>query len=168
MPKPCKAMGSLKSDTFLFLSFSQFWSQTRKPRIRDEEFQSDTPWPPKPRKLKKQREILNVGWSQELTEALTPTHIQNQQKKQLRLHTTFLIIRGFWRIVGKFNFYVVKWLQFLLIFFVQLGVKLISICRDLSWGHCKWWEKNQDKPLVAGSRMVYLSSEASGWNILHD
>ncbi len=33
MPKPAKAMRNPKSDTLVFLSFSQFWSQTRKPRI---------------------------------------------------------------------------------------------------------------------------------------
>ena len=66
-------------DTLLFLSFSQFWLQTRKPRIPDEEFQSDTPWSPKPRKFNKRREISNVGWSQELTEVLTATHVATLQ-----------------------------------------------------------------------------------------
>ena len=55
-------------DCLLFQSFCQFWSQTRKPRIPDEEFQSDTPWSQKTQKFKKRREISNVGWSQELTE----------------------------------------------------------------------------------------------------
>ena len=75
MPKPCKGMGNLKSDTLLF----KFWSQTRKPRIPDEEFQSDNPWSPKLRKFKKRREISNVGWSQELTEVLTATHAARLQ-----------------------------------------------------------------------------------------
>ena len=50
-------------DTLFFPCFSQFWSQTRKPKIPDEEFQSDTPRSAKPRKFKKRREISNVGWS---------------------------------------------------------------------------------------------------------
>ena len=66
-------------DTLLFLSLSQFSSQTRKPRIPDEEFQCDTPWSPKPRKFKKRRQISNVGWSQELTEVLTATHVARLQ-----------------------------------------------------------------------------------------
>ena len=55
--------------------FFCFFSILIAPRIPDEEFQSDTPWSPKPRKLKKRREISNVGWSQESTEVLTATHI---------------------------------------------------------------------------------------------
>jgi len=74
-PKPCKEMGNLKSDTLLFPFLSHFWSQSRKPRIPDEKFQSDTTWSPKTRKLKKWREISKVGWSQELTVVLTATHI---------------------------------------------------------------------------------------------
>ena len=55
-------------NTLFCQCFYQFWSQTRKPKIPDEEFQSDTPRSAKPRKFKKRREISNVGWSQELTE----------------------------------------------------------------------------------------------------
>ena len=66
-------------NTLFFLCFSQFWSQTRKPKIPDEEFQSDTPRCPKPWKLRRRREISNVGWSQELTEFLTATHVARLQ-----------------------------------------------------------------------------------------
>ena len=66
-------------DTPFFPCSSQFWSQTRKPKIPDEEFQSDTPRSAKPRKIKKRREISNVGWSQELTEVLAATHVARLQ-----------------------------------------------------------------------------------------
>ena len=55
MPKPSKAMGNLKSDILLFLSFSQFWLQTRKPRIPERY----SPWNPESWKSEGKSQMLD-------------------------------------------------------------------------------------------------------------
>ena len=139
---------AFKSDTLLFPSFSQFWSQTRKPRIPDEEFQSDTPWSPKPRKLKKRREVSNVGWSQELTEVLTATHIRILQ----HLYVTYVILFRF----------------LFLFFFVFCACSLIfnfpfwKTCGLVSFTTCPSYQLGLTRTSHAGCTSCCTSSSCEG------